>query len=156
LKPVNPVGAYGRTSTYNYDGFFQAVRDRLRAADWAVANLETVLDGGGAYKGYPLFNALFNARPSLADALKHAGFDVISTANNHLLDRGVLGVQRTRQHLRDRRFVTIGTATTPEEAREIPIVKIVKRNDIALAFLSYTFGTNGIPFGDWSPELEAG
>jgi poly-gamma-glutamate synthesis protein (capsule biosynthesis protein) len=135
-----------RAGTYNYNDFFQAVRDRLRAADWAVANLETVLDGGGAYTGYPLFNA----PSSLADALKHAGFDVISTANNHSLDRGALGVQRTRQHLRDRGFVTIGTATTPEEAREIPIVQ---RNDIALAFLSYTFGTNGIPLpkgeGHW-------
>jgi Bacterial capsule synthesis protein PGA_cap len=57
---------------YHFDHFFAAVRDRLSAADWAVANLETVLGGGGAYTGYPMFNA----PPALADALHNAGFAV--------------------------------------------------------------------------------
>ncbi len=124
--------------TYNFDAFFAAVRDRIRAADWAVANLETVLGGGGAYTGYPMFNA----PPALATALQGAGFDVITTANNHSLDRGATGVQRTRQHLRDRGLIPVGTATTPAEAEAIAIVE---RNGIAMAFLAYTYGTNGIP-----------
>jgi poly-gamma-glutamate synthesis protein (capsule biosynthesis protein) len=124
--------------TYHFDHFFAAVRDRLSAADWAVANLETVLGGGGAYTGYPMFNA----PPALADALHNAGFDVITTANNHSLDRGAPGVKRTRQHLRDRGLIPVGTATTPAEAEE---VAIVERNGISMAFLAYTYGTNGIP-----------
>lgn len=128
------------TGGYRYDGFFQAVRDRISAADWAVANLETVLAGAdaGGYTGYPSFNS----PPELAAALKTAGFDIITTANNHSLDRGAIGVARTRQHLRDRGLVPVGTAATPAEADEIAIVE---RNDISMAFLAYTYGTNGIP-----------
>ncbi|NLY39876.1 MAG: CapA family protein, partial [Firmicutes bacterium] len=90
------------------------------------------------YTGYPCFNA----PESLATALKGAGFDVVSTVNNHCLDRGEEGVYRTLEHVAEAGLLSFGTYRTWEE-RNTPLV--VEVNGIKLAFLGYTYSTNGIP-----------
>lgn len=135
------------TGTYNFDSFFSEVREILTEGDWVFGNLETPLAGEDlGYSGYPLFNA----PPELADALKNAGFQVLATANNHALDRKETGVLRTLEHLRSRGLVPVGTAASAEEAERIAIET---RNGIALAFLAYTYGTNGIPLPEGKPYL---
>jgi poly-gamma-glutamate synthesis protein (capsule biosynthesis protein) len=62
-----------------------------------IGNLETTLSGPETgYTGYPLFNA----PDSLADAITKAGFNIISTTNNHSLDRGEKGVLKTLEKWR--------------------------------------------------------
>ncbi|MBE9225381.1 CapA family protein [Phormidium sp. LEGE 05292] len=125
--------------TYNFDGFFTEVKPIISSADWAIANVETTLAGAEmGYSGYPLFNA----PPQLVDAAKKAGFNVLTTSNNHSLDKGEKGVINTINNIRFRGVVSTGTARTAKEAAQI---LMVKKNDINMAILAYTYGTNGIP-----------
>ncbi|MEG4508136.1 CapA family protein [Microcoleus sp. F6_B4] len=133
-------GYDAKKKTYNFDNFFAPVKSILSAGDWVIGNLETPLAGedAGGYTGYPLFNA----PAQLADAAKKAGFNILTTANNHALDRGEKGVIRTIANLRDRKIASTGTATSAAEASR---TLISTKNNISLAKLAYTYGTNGIP-----------
>lgn len=128
-----------QTKTYNYDNFFTEVQAILSSGDWVIGNLETPLAGPErGYTGYPLFNA----PDPLADAIKKAGFNILTTANNHSLDRGEKGVLKTLENVKKRGLIPVGTAANSKEAESIIIVE---KNDISMAILAYTYGTNGIP-----------
>ncbi|MGK7919616.1 MAG: CapA family protein [Trichodesmium sp.] len=132
-------GYNSQTKTYSYQNFFTEVKDILSAGDWVIGNLETTLAGSESrYTGYPLFNA----PATLADAIKSAGFNILTTANNHSLDRREKGVLKTLENLRDRDIYPVGTAASLAESQEI---LMVEKNEILMAFLAYTYGTNGIP-----------
>ncbi len=133
-------GYDAKRQTYNFDNFFTPVKNILSKGDWVIGNLETPLAGedAGGYTGYPLFNA----PAELADAAKKAGFNILTTANNHALDRGEKGVIRTIANLRDRKIPSTGTAGSVAEASR---TLISTKNNISLAILAYTYGTNGIP-----------
>ncbi|MBD1826045.1 CapA family protein [Microcoleus vaginatus GB1-A2] len=133
-------GYDAKKKTYNFDNFFAPVKSILSTGDWVIGNLETPLAGedAGGYTGYPLFNA----PAQLADATKKAGFNILTTANNHALDRGEKGVIRTIANLRDRKIAFAGTATSAAAADR---TLISTKNNISLAMLAYTYGTNGIP-----------
>ncbi|SHM27054.1 poly-gamma-glutamate synthesis protein (capsule biosynthesis protein) [Caldanaerovirga acetigignens] len=124
---------------FDYSGFFEKVRDVIDGADIAMANLETTMAGPEeVFTGYPRFNS----PDEIADALKYAGFDIIFTSNNHSMDRGEKGVIRTIKVLKDRGLVPVGTNETKEDRNNLTIKEV---NGIRLAFLAYTYGTNGIP-----------
>ncbi|MEM1170971.1 MAG: CapA family protein [Cyanobacteria bacterium P01_H01_bin.35] len=132
-------GYNSKTKSYSYKSFFTEVKDILSAGDWVIGNLETTLSGPKSrYTGYPLFNA----PATLADAIKWAGFNILTTANNHSLDRREKGVLKTLENLRDRDIYPVGTSASLEESQEI---LMVEKNEILMAFLAYTYGTNGIP-----------
>ena len=125
---------------YDFTPCFAPVRPLFSAADISLANLETTLAGAHLhYSGYPRFNT-----PSeLAGALKWAGFDLLSTANNHSLDRGEEGVLRTLDHLAANDLIAVGSYRSREERDKITLLRVRGQK---LAFLAYTYGTNGIPF----------
>ena len=75
---------------YNYDHYFEFTNDLINSVDFAVANLEVTL-AGAPYTGYPKFSA----PDEYAIAIKKAGFDILTTANNHSNDRGKSGLIRT-------------------------------------------------------------
>lgn len=132
-------GYNSQTNTYSYQTFFTEVKDILSVGDWVIGNLETTLAGPeSGYTGYPLFNA----PATLADAIKWAGFNILTTANNHSLDRREKGLLKTLENLRDREIYPVGTAASLAESQEI---LIAEKNEILMAFLAYTYGTNGIP-----------
>lgn len=125
--------------TYAFDGFFKEVKDIVSTGDWAIANLETTLAGSElGYEGYPLFNA----PAQIVDAAKKAGFNIFITANNHAMDKGEKGVINTIKNIRSRGVPSVGTATSAKEAEKI---LLINRNNISMAIMAYTFGTNGIP-----------
>ncbi|PZN13104.1 MAG: capsular biosynthesis protein [Bacillota bacterium] len=127
------------TGNYDFRPFLDPVRDTIRTADLAVANLETPVAGKAAgYSGYPLFNA----PDALLEALRDAGFDVLTNANNHSLDRGARGLIRTYESLDRFGFVHTGTARSPAERDRVAMVEV---NGVRIAFTAYTYGTNGIP-----------
>lgn len=77
---------------------FAGVRDRLRAADIAVVNLESLILGRDTTTdptNSPVFAAPVEALPFLSDA----GFDVVGTANNHAWDFGRAGLLESLGHL---------------------------------------------------------
>ena len=133
-------GYDAKSQTYNFDSFFTPVKNILSQGDWVIGNLETPLAGedAGGYTGYPLFNA----PAQLLDAAKKAGFNILTTANNHALDRGEKGVIRTIANLSDRQIASTGTAGSAAEG-DRPLIST--KNNISLAILAYTYGTNGIP-----------
>lgn len=126
--------------TYDFSPFFLPVESYLKSADITMGNLETVTAGPEEkFTGYPQFNTPVE----YLDALQQAGFDVLTTANNHSLDRRFKGVERTIEALDKRGLMHTGTFRTEEERERI---LVVEKNHIRLAVLAYTFGTNGIPF----------
>lgn len=134
------------SKTYNFDSFFTKIAPFLQG-DWVIGNLETPLAGADLrYTGYPEFNA----PPELADSLKLAGFNILTTSNNHSLDRREKGVLLTLDNLRARGFIPVGTAASPEEAK---VITMVTHQDVAMAILAYTYGTNGIPIPEDKPYL---
>ncbi|XEC92654.1 CapA family protein [Paenibacillus tarimensis] len=145
--PQYPGALNAETGKYVFDPFFEAVTPIIQSGDWAIANLETPIAGADLkYTGYPLFNA----PPELAEALRNAGFNMVTTANNHALDRGEKGVERTLEALQEQGLIVKGTSLTEESARE-PV--IVEKNEIKMGFLSYTYGTNGVPLPSGKPFL---
>ena len=125
--------------TYDYSQCFQHLVDDINWADLAVVNLECPL-GGKPYTGYPCFSA----PDSYARQLRDVGFDLFLTANNHCLDRRDKGLVRTCQTLDSLGIPHIGTYRNQQERdRTIPLIVNVK--GMKIAFLDYTYGTNGIP-----------
>lgn len=123
---------------YDYKPCFQYLRPYLQEADLVIGNLEVTF-AGEPYKGYPAFSS----PDELAAALKWAGFDILVNANNHALDRGRNGLERTIEVLENKEIVQTGTFRDPE-ARDLYYPLVVEKNGIRIALLNYTYGTNGI------------
>ncbi len=127
----------------------------FQRADMAYANLEgpaakgvnkygkSVKDPGhtfdrNIYSSFPQFNY----HPSLISDLVKSGFDVVSTANNHSLDRRTLGVNRTIDALRKYGLRFTGTR---KKGKNRSWYTIVKRKGLRISWIACTYGTNGIP-----------
>ncbi|MCJ7691078.1 MAG: CapA family protein [Clostridiaceae bacterium] len=119
---------------YSFNNNFKYVKSHIESADIALANLETTLAGEEKkYTGYPLFNS----PSSLVDAMKDCGFDILSTANNHTIDRGSEGVFSTLAEIQKRNLKAVGTR---ENLNEKPyIIQDVK--GIKIGVISYSYET---------------
>ena len=124
--------------SYDYEPSFRYVKDYIQSADLAIANLEVTL-AGPPYTGYPQFSS----PAALAAAASDAGFDILTTANNHCMDRGPAGLVRTLDSLDALGIPHLGTYRDSSAMRDAhPLM--VDRCGIRLALLCYTYGTNGI------------
>jgi poly-gamma-glutamate synthesis protein (capsule biosynthesis protein) len=126
------------SDTYDYKDCFSYLKPFLSDADIAVANLEVTL-AGPPYKGYPRFSS----PDALLDGLMDAGFNVVVNANNHALDRGSEGLERT-QEVTGRKGMILTGSFISSGHREQTYPLILEKNDIMLAILNYTYGTNGL------------
>ncbi len=129
--------------SFNFNPYFDSVRKYIEASDFSFANLETVTAGKIArYSGYPRFNS----PKDFITAIKNCGFKLISTSNNHALDRGELGILKTIDDLKKNNLNYNGTFVSQSDRDSIRIFNI---KGIKTAFLNYTYGTNGnkIPAG---------
>ena len=148
--------AYRRGGSFKR--FFTPVLKVLKGADLAFGNLEGpaaagVGPGGRAVKdpgkrlgvvyGAPLRSLAFNYHPSVVSDLKQSGFDVLSTANNHSLDRGALGVDRTVDTLRKAGMPFTGSRKRGESPKSWHV--LTKAKGFTVAWLACTYSTNGIP-----------
>jgi len=126
-------------NTYDFSYVFSDIQKYIQTADIAVGNLETTFAGKDVgYSNYPTFNT----PEQLAYNLKTLGLDVLSTANNHSLDKSYKGLVSTLDFLDDAGLAHTGTYRTAEEQNQILIQNV---KGISMAFLSFTYGTNGIP-----------
>lgn len=131
--------AYDRdTGTYDFSHNFSEIKKFFVNSDLVMGNLETVFAGEDrGISDYPNFNT----PDAFGKALKEAGFNLLTTANNHCMDKGTDGLNRTIEVLDGLGIEHIGTYASEEERNNI-LVKDV--NGIKIAFLSYTYGINGI------------
>ncbi len=125
-------------SSYNYDECFARVKPVIEDADVAIGNLEVTL-GGKPYAGYPQFRAPDEYLQAIVDA----GIDIILTANNHCLDSGKHGLERTIMMMDSVGVPHIGTYVDEFE-RDENYPYILEQNGIRVAILNFTYGTNGL------------
>ncbi len=157
LIPHSPVVAAaermaveaGGVRAHDFRPLFADVADRIAAADLAVCHLEAPLtDDPSAISGYPRFNG-----PSgLADDLVAIGYDACSTASNHALDKGWMGVLATLAILDAAGLPQSGMAASEVAALE-PL--LLDAAGITVGFVSATFGTNGLARPEATPWIVA-
>ena len=126
--------------TYDFSSYFSLLEGPLREADLAVANMEFTL-GGQPYTGYPCFSA----PDGYADYVADCGVDIFLTANNHILDKGKAGLERTLGiYARMERERGIRYTGTAQDAREDTLRNplIVDVKGIRIALVNFTYGTN--------------
>lgn len=136
-------GAYvEETDSYDFKPWFEHVKPYLEASDLAIGNFESTVAGEDrGYTGYPLFNT----PDEIVGDLDYAGFDSIVTSNNHSLDMGAQGLERTVEMFEED-FDVVGTYDTPPEDRHV----IKEVDGVKVAMLAFTEMLNGMegPYTD--------
>lgn len=127
-----------KNGKYDFTPCYAYIAPYIATADLAIANLEVPL-AGKPYSGYPRFSS--------PDELLHgaisAGFDVMQLANNHIADRGRIGIERTYNTV-TRKLKSVGVYPNSVVRDSLyPLIVTVK--GLKLAILNCTFGTNGHP-----------
>ena len=130
----------------DYSPIFAQVKPLLDDADYVVGSLETTL--AGAKAGYTNASYSFNTPDELLPALKWAGFDMLTTANNHCFDRGFEGHARTIEMLEKYGFDYTGTRLSSV----VPEFLVKDFDGTKVAFVAYTYGTNSEANGVFVPK----
>jgi len=138
MQHQKQIDAAATDSGYDYQYCFSEVKEEVSKADVAIGNLELTL-GGEPYAGYPGFSAPDEYMHAILDA----GFDVITLANNHCLDRGRSGLERTIHKLDSLKVPHVGTYLNKEE-RESKYPLFIQKKGFCIALLNYTYATNGL------------
>lgn len=142
---IGDVMMHARQMEYDMAPFLSGIRPELERADFSIANMEFSL-GGEPYSGYPAFSAPDN----YAEYAAGCGIDVFLTANNHILDRGPKGLERTMVTYRSMRDSVLFTGTSSDEGeKESSYPLILKRKGISIALINFTYGTNAAYGGGW-------
>lgn len=133
------VDAARKNGTFDYTDTFKYVKSEIESADIAIADFEGSLMGE-PYEGYPHFSTPIE----FIQAMKDTGFDVILRANNHSVDFGQIGLEKSIDELDKLDILQVGIYKNRAEWRaKYPL--IIEKNGIKIAILNYTEFTNDIP-----------
>ena len=124
--------------SYDFSSMLTALK-KVRNYDLAFYNQETTL--GGVELGLSTYPT-FNSPQEFGDNMLSLGFNLISLANNHSLDRGEKAVRNSLAYWKQKPVLTAGSYESFEDRNHL---RIEKKNGITYALLAYTYGTNGIP-----------
>lgn len=131
---------YADYKGYDFKPMLKYTKEIVEDYDLAYYNQETIL--GGTELGlstYPMFNSPYE----VGDAFLDAGFNLVSLATNHTLDRGEKAILNSRNYWNSKKEQVIAAGSySSEEERDEVIVK--ESNGIKYGFLSYTVQTNGL------------
>lgn len=141
---IGDVMMHARQLEYDCEPFLEQISERFRDADIAVANMEFPL-AGTPYTGYPAFSA----PDSYADYVAGLGVDVFLTANNHVLDKGKAGLQRTLRKYRAMDGIRIAGSAENEQADSAAFPLILAEKGLRIALINFTYGTNQGPTEGW-------
>lgn len=122
---------------FDYKPVFEPLKNLLSESDYLVGNLETPVAGAEAGYSDSLFS--FNAPDEFVAALKYLGMNMMSTANNHMLDRGFNGLVRTLTVLDDYGISHTGTYSDNNDPRRIHYFSL---GQCRVALIAYTYSTN--------------
>ena len=126
--------------TYDFSTYLANIKPMIEKADLSIANMEFTL-AGRPYTGYPCFSA----PDGYEDYVASCGVDVFLTANNHILDKGKNGLERTLSRYSDMESSGIvrhtGVSASEEDDRmRFPLMVAVK--GVRVALVNFTYGTN--------------
>lgn len=148
LLAHEPIYRYGLNNDKAFRFLFENMKDNIEESDIAVINQETPLtDNPSMYGDYPSFGTPVQVGQAIVDA----GFDVVTCATNHALDRGAEGVRFTKSFFDANGVACLGIQT--EERTDNKAYEIITRKGVRFALLNYTYGTNGIPMPDEYPNM---
>ena len=123
--------ANAENPNFNFYDMYAGVADIIGAADISFINMEGCVGGASlGYLGYPNFNA----PNEIGEAFVKLGFDVVNLLNNHTLDYDEIGYKNTIAYFEDLPVLTIGGY----KKSDYDNLRIIDRNGIKIAFLSYT------------------
>lgn len=123
---------------YDFKPMLTEIKPIIQNYDLAFYNQETILGGTNlGLSTYPRFNSPYE----VGDAFIDAGFNMISLANNHTLDRGEKAIVNSRNYWNKQDVLVSGSATSTEERNNIEVKEI---NNIKYTMLAYTTTTNGL------------
>ena len=124
---------------YDFEPYYQGVRDEIASYDVRFVNQETPCAGdedGYSYSGYPIFNT----PDSSIHAIAAVGFNVANFNSNHSWDQGSFGIERTQRLFSEHPGIALIGSYASDEDRDV--VRLVERNGATIAFLSYAYGEN--------------
>ena len=127
-----------KNGIYDFKPMLSEMKPIISSYDLAYYNQETIL--GGTELGlstYPQFNSPYE----VGDAFLDAGFNLVSLANNHTLDRGEKAINNSCNYWKDKDVYTAGSYCSSED-RDRAVIK--EKNGIKYALLSYTTVDNGL------------
>ena len=124
---------------YDFTKMYTLIKEKIKDYDLAYYNQETILGGSEiGVSSYPAFNSPYE----VGDAMIDAGFNLVSLATNHTLDRGEKAIINSRNYWNSKKdILAVGSYSSEEERNE---VHILTKNNITYTLLNYTYGTNGI------------
>lgn len=134
----------GTKEDYNFDSCLSLVKNLFTVADLSVGNLEGVVHPEAPYSNEQLYIGKWynrNFPPQFLEMLRYTGFDLLTTANNHMLDTGLKGLARTCEYLDRYGFMHTGSFTDTDQ----PHYVLVDVNGICVGVLSYTVFYNFSP-----------
>ncbi|GAB2555901.1 CapA family protein [Gracilibacillus alcaliphilus] len=124
---------------YDFLSMMTEVGEYLEEPDITMANQETIMGGEEiGLSGYPSFNSPYE----IGDDLQETGVDMVTMANNHTLDRGEQAIRNAIDYYEEIGMEYTGSFKSEADRERIRVLET--EQGISIAFLSYTYGTNGI------------
>lgn len=128
----------GEGEDYNFIDMYDGIAEMIKSADIAFTNQETPICGDElGVSGYPNFNS----PEAVGDTLIELGFDVVNIVSNHSLDKGAAGYRGSIEYWAEKDIAVVGGYRNKAEYENICIVE---KDGVSIAFISYTYGTNGM------------
>lgn len=135
---------------YYFDPMYENFKEIVSSADIAFINQETPIAGPDfPAAGYPNFNT----PTEMGDTLVRLGFNVINTATNHMLDcrgKGLIHHVDYWETKEEDGVLQVGSYRNKEEYENI---KVFEKDGVKIAFLAYTYSTNGMTAGSSYPDI---
>ena len=128
--------------SYDFKPMLAEIKNISSKYDIAYYNQETVLGGKElGLSNYPMFNS----PQEVGDAFVDAGFNTVSLATNHTMDKGEAGVLASVAYWKKQKDVAWSGQWSSEEERTNSVQTVYEVNGIKYAFISYTIWNNGLP-----------
>ena len=130
-----------KDNEYDFRPILENIKPIVSKYDLAYYNQETILGGSDiGVSSYPSFNSPYE----VGDAMIDCGFNLVSLATNHTLDRGEKAILNSRKYWDSKKdkVMAVGSYSSYEDRNKIDIREV---NGIKYTMLNYTYGTNGIP-----------
>lgn len=126
-----------KNGKYDFSNMFTHIKPILSKYDLKFCNQESTIGGSVlGISGYPSFNS----PDEIGDEIVNLGFNLISLANNHALDKGEDAILYSNSYWKSKNVITAGSYSNIEERENI---KTYEQNGIRYAFLAYTTSSNG-------------
>lgn len=139
-----------KNNEYNFKPYLKLIKEKVKNYDLAYYNQETILGGTSiGLSSYPSFNS----PQELGDAMVDSGFNLVSLATNHTLDRGEKAILLSREYWDKFDSVYAFGSYKSEEQKKTLESQVFEKNHIKYGILNYTYGTNGIPIPDGKDYL---